>query len=131
MTGEAAARRDQLREELNRLKLNACAVGFGPNVRYLSGFTGSNGLLLVSSDGDLLLTDPRYEIQAAQETDCLTGVIRGPLWPALAEEVKRRRLRKVGFEATRISYEAHCLLGDRMGARVSLEGVPERWNASG
>ena len=37
------------------------------NVRYLSGFTGSNAALLVTDSTAILATDSRYEIQAAQQ----------------------------------------------------------------
>lgn len=38
-----------------------------PNVRYLTGFTGSNAVLLLGADGALLGTDGRYVVQAGQE----------------------------------------------------------------
>ncbi len=38
------------------------------NVRYLCGFTGSNGALLVTKDSAVLATDSRYEIQSANQT---------------------------------------------------------------
>lgn len=37
------------------------------NVRYLTGFTGSNGMLLLTADSALLGTDGRYVVQAGQE----------------------------------------------------------------
>ena len=45
------------------------------NVRYLSGFTGSNAALLVSDSNVILATDSRYEIQAAQQAPDLQLVI--------------------------------------------------------
>ena len=45
---------------------DAILVEFPPNVRYLTGYTGSNGmLLLTASDDAVFFTDPRYKIQAA------------------------------------------------------------------
>ena len=38
-----------------------------PNVRYLTGFTGSNGVLLLEEDRALLGTDGRYTVQAAEQ----------------------------------------------------------------
>lgn len=43
-----------------------------PSVRYLTGFTGSNGTLLLRDDAPVLITDSRYRDQAAMETDGLT-----------------------------------------------------------
>ena len=45
------------------------------NVRYLSGFTGSNAALLVTDSNASLATDSRYEIQAAQQVPDLQVVI--------------------------------------------------------
>jgi Xaa-Pro aminopeptidase len=45
------------------------------NVRYLSGFTGSNAALLVTDSNAVLATDSRYEIQAAQQVPDLQVVI--------------------------------------------------------
>lgn len=41
-----------------------------PNVQYLTGFTGSNGYLLITADDAIFFTDGRYEIQAGQEVTC-------------------------------------------------------------
>ena len=47
--------------------LHALLVTHLPNVRYLTGFTGSAGLLLVTADDLLLVTDGRYQTQAAEQ----------------------------------------------------------------
>ncbi len=46
------------------------------NIRYLTGFTGSNAALLVSSAGAVLATDSRYAVQASEQVPdlpCLIG----------------------------------------------------------
>lgn len=45
------------------------------NIRYLTGFTGSNAALLVSDSNAILATDSRYEIQAATQVPELPAVI--------------------------------------------------------
>lgn len=45
------------------------------NIRYLTGFSGSNAALLVSESDAVLATDSRYEIQAAQQVPDLHSVI--------------------------------------------------------
>jgi len=45
------------------------------NIRYLTGFTGSNAALLVSDSNAILATDSRYEIQAAIQVPELPAVI--------------------------------------------------------
>ncbi len=88
------------------LKLDALLVSAPPNVRYLCGFTGDNGLLLVTPQSQTLFTDPRFTIQAAQECSCeVKTVTKTPLDQAALQIIRRKRLKRVGFEATRVSYE--------------------------
>ncbi len=115
-------RRARIAESLAHRKLDALIVAAAPNVRYLSGFTGSNGMLLVWPGGAVLFTDPRYEIQAAQETDCRVKVARGALYPALMKFAGAKKLKKLGFEAGRVSYEAYEQL--RIGLALNASLVP-------
>ncbi len=62
-------RRQRLVAELEARGLAGLYVSTSENVRYLSGFSGSNGALLVPVDGEaVLLTDGRYRDQAAAES---------------------------------------------------------------
>lgn len=64
----AAARRDRLQAVLVDRSLAGMVVTTLVNVRYLTGFTGSNGALVVPREGPVtFLTDGRYRDQAAQE----------------------------------------------------------------
>ena len=77
---DLAARRNRIAERLSTVE--ALVVASAPNIRYLAGFTGSNGLLLLAKNGATLFTDPRYTIQAAEETDCRHVVLsHGRLQP--------------------------------------------------
>jgi len=71
------ARRDALRALLAEAgEVDALLVTDLVNVRYLTGFTGSNASLLVGVDGrDAFCTDGRYTIQAAAEVPDLPAVI--------------------------------------------------------
>ena len=64
-----SARRDRLRRRLAAADLDAMLVTDLVNVRYLSGFTGSNAALLVFAERDtpVLATDGRYVTQAAAQ----------------------------------------------------------------
>jgi Xaa-Pro aminopeptidase len=92
---------------LQRERVPAFLVTALPNVRYLSGFTGSNGALLVSEDRSILFTDPRYDLQASAESDCDVKIAKGPLLTTVAAWVKRLRLKALGFERTRIRFDEH------------------------
>ena len=97
-----AGRRDRLRGRVAELGLDAMYVTRPQHVRYLTGFTGSNGQALVTVDGgDLLITDHRYEERARVETDGMeTDLTRDPS-RAVLEFVAPGRL---GFESDHVTY---------------------------
>ena len=67
-------RRRAIGERLGTLGVDAVLVTELVNVRYLTGFTGSNGQLLVTADGATFLTDGRYTEQARHEVPDRTHV---------------------------------------------------------
>ena len=92
-------------------KIDALLVSSLPNIRYLSGYTGSNGMVLLLPDSLTLITDPRYDIQARQEAlgaklPAQVVITRKRLWEAALQQIKRQRLRTVGFEQSQITYES-------------------------
>ncbi|MCC7153199.1 MAG: aminopeptidase P family protein [Bryobacterales bacterium] len=93
-------RRRRLLDQLVEHKLPGLAVSHLPNVRYLCGFTGSNGLLVVTHSRTVLYTDPRYTLQADEETDCAVRIVRGSLWDAVAP------VRGLGFESDKLTHAA-------------------------
>jgi Xaa-Pro aminopeptidase len=99
------------------------AVSHLPNIRYLTGFTGSNGLLLITDRDALLYTDPRYELQAQDEADTKVQVVRGPLWAALAKTVNHRKFGALGLESEHISYQSWRGFAGEADTGVRLKGV--------
>jgi Xaa-Pro aminopeptidase len=101
-------------------RIDALLITGSANVRYLSGYTGSNGLIVATPRSAIFFTDPRYTIQASQEVSCRMKVVaRGALLPAAAAALKRVKARRVGFEKAHLSYEQHALLADRLpGVRL-------------
>ena len=102
-----------------------------PNIRYLSGFTGSNGALVITGDRSILFTDPRYQIQASAETDCELKIAKGPLTKELLKWARRLRIKLLAFEQNRISFEdfGHLKYGAQ-GIRLKpLSGIVEKLRA--
>ncbi|MBL0172623.1 MAG: aminopeptidase P family protein [Gemmatimonadaceae bacterium] len=105
MTDFRPARLGGGREALARADLDALLVSSLPNVRYLSGFSGSNALLLVTARECLLFTDFRYATQVADEvSDAVTVRIEPSslwtgLWAALGAQTGVER---VGFESAHL-----------------------------
>ncbi|MCJ7664541.1 MAG: Xaa-Pro peptidase family protein [Desulfobacterales bacterium] len=77
---------------------------FSPeNIRYLTGFSGSEGYLLVGKDEMLLLVDSRYITQARKETrECRVSLVDKGL-KGVAKQASSLGLRRLGFEAQGIS----------------------------
>src|SRR5579863_1718169 len=120
---EFAARRSVLTCRLMEQDLDALVVSFGPNVRYLTGYTGSNGLAVITPDRAAFFTDPRYRIQAAQEVDCSVRVVSGALLLGAAQYLRRIKSKRVGLEKSRMSVEAYQNLKDALPLGSSLEPV--------
>lgn len=118
---EAAERRQRVIESFQHLKLDAAVISGLPNVRYLTGFTGSNGLVLLAAGTAILYTDPRYTMQAAQETDCKVETIpKGSLNAAAVKQIGRKRWKRIGIEGSRITYAAYREMRDGLGQRATL-----------
>jgi Xaa-Pro aminopeptidase len=98
------------------LNIDALLITGAENVRYLTGYTGSNGLLLLTRQGPIFFTDPRYEIQSAKEVSCRIVVVRqGPLIRAAAVMIQKKRLKRVGFERAHLSYDTYLFLDESIG----------------
>jgi len=98
------ARQKKLREHLATTRFDALLISHLPNIRYLCGFTGSAGLLLVEEAGSVFFTDVRYDTQAHDEVKGAKVVIaRKAALTSLGEwlEARRKRVRgwSIGIEA--------------------------------
>ena len=69
-TNETTTRADRLAEVLGERDLHALLITDLTNVRWLTGFTGTNGAAVVGADGTRrFITDFRYLTQSAEEVD--------------------------------------------------------------
>ncbi|MEZ4413828.1 MAG: aminopeptidase P family protein [Gemmatimonadales bacterium] len=96
-----AERQAGLRALLATEGVDALLVTHLPNVRYLTGFTGSAGLLLVRHDDAVLFTDFRYATQAPVEVGDAAAVEidSASVWDRLQAACGERPEETVGFEA--------------------------------
>lgn len=117
---EYERRRETIRDGLAERKIDALLVSSAPNVRYLSGFTGSNGNLLLWPGGAILFTDPRYDLRSKEEVNCRVTVTRRPLILDVAARIGRLGLRRIGYEQTRMTCDLFEALKSRLPARATL-----------
>jgi Xaa-Pro aminopeptidase len=123
LNNEFARRRRLVAAELATRKLDAFLVSSSASVRYLTGFTGSSGVLLMLPGDAVLFTDPRYAVQSGREVSCQTKISRGPLLPGVAASLQRRRIRRLGFERAHLSYDGFDVLRARLPVNTALEPV--------
>ena len=104
-----------------------------PNVRYLSGFTGDAGVLLLAPGATTLFTDGRFTVQAKDETSGVRiRVHQGPLLAAVGESLRTKRRVRVAISPSRLSVAAWTLLKKSAGPGVrwrSVERIVERLRA--
>lgn len=106
----AAPRRERLARLLPAEGLDALIISNPVNVTYLTGFTGDSSVLVVSGVGFLLVSDPRYTGQIADECPGLDTHIRRPvqeLPAAVAEVLTKLGVRSVGFESAAVTVAEH------------------------
>ena len=93
------SRQARLRTLLKRQSLSALLVTFLPNGRYLTGFSGTSGAVLVTGSSALFFTDFRYRIQAEKEVKgCRLVEQKG--FDRLLRLLTRLRHEGLAFEAT-------------------------------
>lgn len=114
-----------LRARLSEEELDALLVSHPSNLRYLTGFTGSAGLLLVDPERALLLVDSRYEQQAEDEVD--EGVVVRLAEDGLVEGVAGALSGETGRS---FGYEAHRLTV-REARRLEEEAEGPSWRETG
>jgi len=120
-------RRDRLIARLRSDDLDAMLVSDLNNVRYLSGFTGSNSALLVYADDRpaVLATDGRYRTQAGRQAPDLRIVIERGCGPHLAGHATATGVRRLGFESHVVTVDGF------VGLQRSVRSGTELVRASG
>jgi Xaa-Pro aminopeptidase len=123
------ARQKSLRQHLATTRFDGLLISHLPNLRYLCGFTGSAGLLLVEESGSVFFTDVRYDTQAHEEVKAAKVVIaRKSLFEAVADLVDSRRKRArgwdVGIEAEHFTIAEKKRLAKLLPAGVCLKDAP-------
>jgi Xaa-Pro aminopeptidase len=106
--------------------LDALLVTSLPNIRYLTGFSGSSALVVATPADTVFITDFRYQIQVSDEVGDLARVVIEPvsLWTGLWEQLGRLDgVRTVGFEAAHVQYAEF--------QRLQESGARWKWKPTG
>lgn len=114
---ECEHRRAAVRDRTRAAALDFLLVTSPANVRYLSGFTGSSGWLLLADDRAIVLTDGRYEEQALAEAEGIEVQIGTAGLPRLFGDIAERiEIQRLGFEGEHMSVGLQSRLAEESKA---------------
>ncbi len=118
----------KLRAEILAAGVDAMLITRPENRRYMSGFTGSAGTLVVSQAKAYLLTDFRYIEQATSQAPEFEIVRIGePGKDVLRDLVQADEIKTLGFEQDYVSYAEYEQLKQRLAIQlVPLSGIVEK-----
>jgi Xaa-Pro aminopeptidase len=111
------ARTDRLVGLLAERELDCLLVTNLVNVRYLTGFTGTNGACVVACDERLFLTDFRYLQQARSQ---VRGYERVRAGQDMLADLGRRLRGRAGFDDAHVTVASHRKLQEKVGEGVEL-----------
>ncbi|MEO8257121.1 MAG: Xaa-Pro peptidase family protein [Acidobacteriota bacterium] len=132
-------RHQNIRQACAARGLDALLVTSLPNILYLTNFTGSSAIVVLTADRLYFITDFRYvtALEAMRETPCACPdieliVVDGSYDGSLAALLRSMPSARVGFEAANLTVARHSWLaaslgtGDAVPALVPTDGVVER-----
>jgi Xaa-Pro aminopeptidase len=123
---ESGRRLTALRRRLRDLSLDGLVVTAPPNIRYLSGFTGSLGYLLIGQEVAEILGDSRYWLQMEEEAPGFALVRSGPslgLWALVADRLKLHGLMRTGVEAQHLTVDMYDRLRTALPGSAALQST--------
>jgi Xaa-Pro aminopeptidase len=136
MSPKTSNRIQKLRPALDEKKIDGILISQAENRRYLSGFDGSAGFLLITPKSKILATDFRYTAQAKnQAPDCEVLTTNNDISDWLPKLAARLKIKRLGFEAEHFSFARQRQLCDILKKGKSslklipLEGVVESLRA--
>ncbi|MBC8103475.1 MAG: aminopeptidase P family protein [Cytophagales bacterium] len=116
---------DKVGNQTSPEPVEALLVTHLENTHYLTGFTGSNALVVVSSDRAVFVTDGRYGVQSAAEVPGFERVVLSPgtdMGEATAEITRRLGLKTIGYEKAHLTVAAFEALRKNFPETTTLVG---------
>ena len=126
-----AQRLTRFRSELAASEAEAILVSGQANIRYLSGFTGEYGALLIDQNNAVLASDFRFRYQAAEQAPGFRFREIRRWVEGVAQAARDLGHRVVGFEPSQITFQVHSQLSAEMSEvrLLPVNGVVERLRA--
>lgn len=104
----SAEKISKLREAFGKHEIDGFLITSAHNRRYMTGFTGTAGVVLISKDRALMITDFRYVEQAKEQAkDYEIVQHRGPLVEEIGTQLQKLGIERLGFEQDHITYSTY------------------------
>ncbi len=119
---------EKLRDSFEQLQIDGILITNPYNRRYMTGFTGTAGVVLISNSKALFITDFRYIEQATSQCPDFEIVKHtGPIHEEVASAAKELGITKLGFEQDTLSYASYAQYKEAVsGELVPISGVVEK-----
>ncbi|MCM3757022.1 Xaa-Pro peptidase family protein [Sporosarcina aquimarina] len=118
----------KLRELLVEKELDALLVTSGYNRRYMTGFTGTAGVAIISNDDAVFITDFRYMEQAADQIkDFRIVQHEKTIIEEVAQQVEQMKVKRLGFEKEDLTFGMYELYKSKVTAElIPTAGLVEK-----
>ncbi|MCE4956094.1 M24 family metallopeptidase [Macrococcoides caseolyticum] len=118
---------EKLNQLMNDKQLDAMVIISPFNRRYLSGFTGSSGALVISKHEKMLVTDFRYIEQATAQASQFEIIKHTQsLLQTIVQIIVEKGYKTIGFEGDLITYQDHQMLLNDAYELINIAGEVER-----
>lgn len=106
----------KLRDKMKEQGIEALLITHPVNRRYLTGFTGTAGVVLITGSEQILITDFRYVIQVREQAPHMTLVEhQGAIYQTVGEECQKLGIETLSFEQEHLTFAEFLQLKEAVG----------------
>lgn len=118
----------RLREKMEQNDVDGLLITNDQNRRYMTGFTGTAGVILVSLDQAVFITDFRYTVQAKEQVTGYELVEhKGPIHQEVANQVEQLGIKRLGFEKNHMTYSTFEVYQQVLSSEfIPIDGLVEQ-----
>ncbi|WP_058485248.1 M24 family metallopeptidase [Defluviitalea phaphyphila] len=110
----------KIKDQFEDLKIDAILIQNPINRKYISGFTGSSGILYISKNSSILFTDFRYIEQATKQAPDfkIINYMSKGLYEEINELIKKENIKILGFEGEHVSFSQYKQYTDKLNTSI-------------